>query len=1771
MSLTIKPKGSRRRSNVENSKSKSVDNEDTYNILDLPSLRRKRTLALNRMKKALSVGRSALNDASQINLFISHYQGAKQIASTFDHVHSIILDLLDKEPDEEDSEQTRFDDLYHEVKSIYLSFSDGQPKPTEPTSWLKNCNHSNVQLPQITLPTFSGEIKAWPTYFSTYTGLVHNHSGLNDIEKFHYLVSSLSGDALSTISMYPLQAEYYNCAYQALIERYNKQRDLAYACWKSILNAELKFSNVTEVARSLNLIQENLKILKSMELPIEQWDFPLVYLLFSKLDKDLRRNFDSKYPKVEFPSFQLLFDFLQSKCTAATRDAHFCEKDKSKQNIVVKNSFAQSSSAQSKRASHVLVAADAPAAPPPPINSAEVPTKHNVNGTNTMKCSYCEGTHSISSCTAFLQKSIDERMKVASDKKWCFNCLKPSHQLKACKSVFSCRKCNRKHHTTLHRDQSPSQNIPNALSAATDGAGSAASVLVTRAQSNSTVLLATALVQVRDAFGKMQFFRALFDTGSQNNFITLSAVQRLHLKPSNTEVQVCGLGEARASIVGEVSCEIGTNNRTLLHLPMHVISSICGEQPIAKLNTSGCSYIDTLTLADPGYDIPGPIDILFGADVFADSLLNETKKGRPDQPIAFNSIFGWLLLGKTRLLSNTLLNASSLETDNKLNSLVKKFWELDSIPTASSLTPDEILCEQKYVNEHTRDSSGRYVLRLPFKGIEPTFTGSRDIALRRFYAIEKRLSRDPELRSQYSEFMTDYRTTGHMSLVRPADLSSGRYYLSHHCVLRPDAASTRLRVVFDASAKDYRSQSLNDSQLTGPKLQPNIAQILLRFREHRVVFMADVRQMYRQMLVAPEHRDYQRILWRDSPAEPLREYRLNTVTYGVSSSPFLACRTVRQLAEDEGDSFPIAKQIMLTDIYIDDVISGLNSYEEAQRAKTQLIDVFKRGGFLLRKWVSNVPQLLSDLRPEDCLSGSVNLQLDKVENPIHKVLGLKWDQSSDAFFFEIEASSRPCTKRAILSELARIYDPLGFLSPITIQAKCLIQKLWILGVTWDQTPPDEVTSTWNLYRSQLTQLSQIRIPRLLTWVTAKSYDLHGFCDSSEKAFGAVIYLRVTLETGEINTHFVCSKARVVPLKRISLPRLELCAAVLLSDLYEFVRETYLARIPIDAVYLWSDSTVVLSWLRSHSSRWVTFVANRVSHIQEITPTGCWHHVPSGCNPADICSRGQFPSEISHNSLWWAGPSWLCQDRSAWPTDNQLSSDHDEALIDTESRKNVTLVSDQIDSESESTFPVLDALITRFSSLSKLINIVTYMMRFIHNVRYPMQRNLKQFLDNVERHNALMQLIKHVQSNSFPEVIHRLKQNQTLPKPFSKLNPFFDSRGILRVGGRISRSGLEFEHKHPALLPSNHTLTMLIIDNIHRSYCHPGINTTHFLLLQQFWIVSAKRVIRSCLSKCISCYRLNPQPLQPFMSDLPAYRVNQIKAFSIVGTDFGGPFRIKLGPHRGAKLDKAYLCLFICLATKAVHLEVVSSLSTDAFIAALRRFVGRRGRCNEIHADCGTNFVGARNQLSLFMQHASEAEKIDFKFNPASSPHWGGVWESQIKAAKALLYRVVGEQVLTFEELTTLFVQIEATLNSRPLCPISADPNDFSVLTPGHFLTLEPLTSVPDEDLSKVNVSRLHRWQLLQAFHQHFWSRWKSEYLNTLTQRAKWTKHSKPLSIGSMVIIKDDIRAPLHWPIGRVIELIPGTDGVVRMAIVKTSQNNRIHRPLVKLCPLPMEN
>lgn len=317
-----------------------------------------------------------------------------------------------------------------------------------------------------------------------------------------------------------------------------------------------------------------------------------------------------------------------------------------------------------------------------------------------------------------------------------------------------------------------------------------------------------------------------------------------------------------------------------------------------------------------------------------------------------------------------------------------------------------------------------------------------------------------------------------------------------------------------------------------------------------------------------------------------------------------------------------------------------------------------------------------------------------------------------------------------------------------------------------------------------------------------------------------------------------------------------------------------------------------------------------------------------------------------------------------------------------------------------------------------------------------------------------------------------------------------------------------------------------------------------------------------------------------MGDLPAPRVSPSRPFSTTGCDYCGPFQIKMVNLRAIRHTKVYICVFVCMATKAVHLEVVTDMTTDAFIAALVRFTSRRGLPTHIYSDCGTNFVGADAALrkiipptihsedvkQLLTDHTSQ-RGIVFHFNPPATPHAGGLWEGAVKSAKHHLRRVMGETVLTLSEFSTLTTQIEAMLNSRPLSPLSMDPTDLAALTPGHFLIGAPLVAVPEVDHTGIPINRLKKWQLVQSFQQNIWKRWQLEYLHTLQQRQKWAVPSKNLEIGDLVLIHCNT-PPLTWPLARITAVRPGSDGVVRVVELKT-QHGTLTRPAVKVFPLPL--
>ncbi|XP_037811344.1 uncharacterized protein LOC119603398 [Lucilia sericata] len=625
---------------------------------------------------------------------------------------------------------------------------------------------------------------------------------------------------------------------------------------------------------------------------------------------------------------------------------------------------------------------------------------------------------------------------------------------------------------------------------------------------------------------------------------------------------------------------------------------------------------------------------------------------------------------------------------------------------------------------------------------------------------------------------------------------------------------------------------------------------------------------------------------------------------------------------------------------------------------------------------------------------------------------------------------------------------------------------------------------WLKYKSSLPQLAKLKIPRWIRWSRESKIELHCFSDASTAAYAADIYSRIINPNG-IFVNILQAKSKVSPIKTISIPRLELCAANLLVKLAQSVKEA-LADMNIDNIYYWSASSTVLSWTQRPPSSWTVYVANRVADIQRLSNTDQWRYVPSVLNPADCASRGVFPEDLVDDQTWWFGPQFLYKPLSFWP--KGLSNLH------TSEEQILTKCSSNTCSKRE--YP---EILFRFSTLRTLLRTITLCFRFIYNCKNPKLKRTS-FLRISEINETLLILIKLTQLVDFPNEIKLLSTNRDIKQSFLlKLMPFLDEKGIIRVGGRLQTSTLSYNVKHPIVLATSNPLSEYIIKDSHERTLPGGITLTMSVGNRKFWIVSGNQLAKS------KCFRYSAKTSQQVMGNLPYVRLNVTRPFKHSGVDYAGPITLKNSTLRSAVISKGYICLFVCMVTKAIHLEAVSDLSTNAFLAAFKRFESRRGACSDIYSDCGTNFGVASKELQILynrnikslpndLRQALSLNCTNWHFIPPASPNFGGLWEAGVKSVKHHLKRITNNRLLSFEELATLLCQIESCLNSRPLCPLSSDPSDFDALTPAHLLVGEPLQCVQKETLLDQNINHLTRWKSVELLKQHFWKRWYREYL-----------------------------------------------------------------------------
>ena len=888
-----------------------------------------------------------------------------------------------------------------------------------------NSLQSVVRLPPIKLPEFDGQYSNWLEFKDSFNALVDGNLALNNVQKFYYLRSSLGKEVLNIIKSLEVTDTNYDIAWQILKERFENKGLIIHNHIRAIFeHPSISKESYTDLRNLFDAVTKHLRALKSLGESTDSWDRLIIYIMCSKFDNTTRRDWEAFKCVGELPTINDLNSFLKSKCEVLEK-LEVAKLDLSKYN---------SSKTLNKKGKEFSA------------NYAATEKTYN----NKFKCYFCNQTsHGIYKCNSFLKLPVAERIHAVKERKLCLNCFTDTHPSWKC-SKSKCNKCHKAHNSILHLDfykNSSNQNTSSAHGAnnisqtqainSTNGASGATSAgphqedsstcsfnaeqcevagctergpdvgkteLAASATSKyAQVLLSTAIIKISNDNGKTITARALLDSGSQSNFISKHICNELNLNEVQINHAVKGVGQTLTNINHKVNVRIESCiNKFYTNIDCLVIPSITERLPTISFKKN-ILKIPNLELADPNFNISGEIDILLGSNIFWTILGSNQVRLGPKMPTLHESKFGYIIAGNLNLKGILTESEASLsclnilDSDNSIDSKIVKFWEIEEVNyKIDSMSESEKHCEKFFHDTTTRDHSGKFIVRIPFNKNLKYLGDSHKMAFNRFLALEQRLNKNSNLKTEYSKFMNEYEQLGHMSEIK--DTEGEGYYLPHHAVLKASSLTTKCRVVFDASAKSTSGYSLNDVQYCGPTLQQDVFSILSRFRTYSYVMTGDINKMYRQIIVDSKETKYQKIFWRSEFDQDIKVFKLNTVTYGTASAPYLAVRCLIQIANDNEITYPLASKVIKRDFYMDDLLTGSNSLSELLELQRAVVKLLAKYGFELRKFLCNKKELLNEFHVNEGLDANI---LNIGENESNKTLGVYWDANNDYIVYKI--------------------------------------------------------------------------------------------------------------------------------------------------------------------------------------------------------------------------------------------------------------------------------------------------------------------------------------------------------------------------------------------------------------------------------------------------------------------------------------------------------------------------------------------------------------------------------------------------------------------------------------------------------------------------------------------------------------------------------------------------------------------------------------------------
>ncbi|XP_064458861.1 uncharacterized protein LOC135369129 [Ornithodoros turicata] len=1608
-------------------------------------------------------------------------------------------------------------------------------------------------------------------FWEHFEATIHRRPDLPDIEKFQYLKTYLSGSARRAVEWIRLNETNYPVAVSVLTERFGRTDALVDEHIDSLL-AIAPISCSSQITRLRDLyeqIQFRTSCLESLGVPAAEYAVVLHRVLMRSLPEDiavLYRQRLKTQDKQDAPSSSAAGSRAEEVNTAMEfLRVQVESREETKAARVKENSnLASTERVHSRSSSHLPTALALATGSAPP---------------DQLTCPLCDQSgHTTQECHASL--STDEKRRRLSARRCCFKCGKRGHMARQCRTAATlrCRACSSRHLTVLcdlwkrpdARCLQPSSALGASNSQSTSGPQSPQHATATVAATHTSsgvghpILLQTATVWASEEGGYvlLQPEARLFPRVNETSHESKRLFPRVKLTLSSRFTSNAVTLEALE--VPEV-CTVTTTLAT--DLP-----ELSGKNLLFADEPNSCTRENSV------------ISVLIGSDFYWSVVTGRTER-LGDRMCAVETMFGWVVQGVNSssslpapMCGNTValfLGYFNIACGDEKVIDPSEMWRLDAIgitDSAHSQATEERTAFDQFQSAVYKEE-GRYVVPLMVKAPYLLSTTNRPVAEARLQRQLKRFEAHPDVLREYDRTISEYFNEGHAERVEPSDQGARHvYYLPHHAVIRREAVTTKVRVVFDASSHEPGSHSLNDMLDKGTTLGAELLQLLLQFRCNHIVMTADIRKAFLQIHVRREDRDLLRFLWierlpsSDDPCPTIVEWRMTRVPFGASSSPFLLSATLMHHLESWKTIHPEIASRLQRAFYVDDLVIGASTEPEALHIYQTARAIVADASMELRKWCSSSETLNEQFRAD-------GVSLDDIGQPFVrcKVLGLPWNRSADTIVMTTQnvssyVATQPATKRVVLQTFARLFDPLGLLGPFLVRAKLLFQELWRRNCTWEEALPEDVHEHWKTWTSELSELSSFEVPRcVISPATqgAKGQELHVFCDASPMAYGVAVYVRCVMSENSFASQLLMSKGRIAPLRPVSIPRLELLACLLAARLCHYVRQ--LPELSQAVVHLWTDSAVALHWICGDAVRQEVFVRNRSSEIRRLTRGFHWHHCRSQDNPADLLTRGEPASFVSRKTIWWAGPAWLTNPQVDWPTDLCPSQKHDDLR---------TGLTSACQSLSLPTSPHLHDPLLRindYGRLTKVLRVTAWIKRFLRNASLHTTSSSGP-LTAAELCEAELYWIRFVQRSAFPSEVATLEVGQSVESASSilTLQPFLDKKGLLRVGGRLQALDASEELKHPMILPCNDRFTELLVEAAHIRLLHGGVQLTLIELRSRFWILKGRRTVRRVLNACLPCRRRRLRPETAPPAPLPRDRITETMPFDVVGIDFCGPLYCRASQNTDRKV---YIVVFSCAVTRAIHLELTIDMTAQTFLLAVRRFASRRGVPSTIYSDNAKTFRYCAKVLrALFddsvQDHASSL-RIQWKFIAEGAPWWGGFWERLIRTIKDALKRCLGRSSLCYEGLLTVLLEVEAAVNCRPLTQLADDTEDCEALTPSHFLIGRRAVALPAslglEVPSSTPAGLRRRVRHRQALLVQLWTRWKKDYLLLLRS----AHHSQPrahprIRVGDVVIVEDNALPPLVWKLGRIVGSFPGRDGVERCFKVLLPNGQQLRRPPQRL-------